>query len=623
MTAPNFTQSADQFFAPIGSTGMPDPAVSPMSAFHYMSAMGKVITDSVKQRPLVRIADKNLNIIAALTEEMSCTMEELIHDSGTAVYTVRYEHWLADWMVNLTTINEDLHLIIDPIPTMPDWRTRWGGKIQLINVKRNQDGTSTIELHAISMREHAKRLLIAANPIFPPEVQLPKMWMLPGPTRTVCFATFVINLARIFVPGLSTITNIFNPAGWINPLSPDAILNFDPFNWPIQVAFVNPVLDQSRWTVLGATWTDWHSSTLELLTDAGVILRAYTWLEEDVDSPHVELTDLVNLVNFIPGLGTSTDQALSQLIRPGRNCVVFSLEDFSGQTGPTGTALDGLLNLIGVTLDDLVTTILIDSDTGETLDGEPLVNVNGTTPVFESLLGVAPAPPKAIWRDGQYTGIVEVNNSFHKAPVKTVMTGGRSPSLVNELQTFGIKYGLSQLSAQINMAIAHDFGVIEQVPGSTGLEELYQGQLDNSLFAWERYTDPLRALWSGDLAFNEYIERGQGTAYTLAGILTLREANYKTRAYQGFQAVVRNGMPWRLDVDVRLGERAGFEYDGVIYVDQLTALRRTWDRKKPVLTAVSIGDDKDKQDPIARGMRALTAVYSLVGAFLGEGTLFG
>lgn len=55
----------------------------------------------------------------------------------------------------------------------------------------------------------------------------------------------------------------------------------------------------------------------------------------------------------------------------------------------------------------------------------------------------------------------------------------------------------------------------------------------------------------------------------------------------------------------------------------MTAIRRTWDRESPVLCNLSVGDDKDKQDPIARGMRAMNALYGMFSALLGEGTLFG
>ena len=537
-----FTNWLEGVFKPVGYNGTPDLSTDPMATYQYLNYRRQTILDSANQKPLVRIADKNLEIKATISGEMSCVVEELMADSGKATCILRFDNWLTDWIVNKNTIYEDLHLLVDPIPTQPDWRTRWGGKITEVNIKNNEDGTATVELQAISMREHTKRLLFAANPIFPPEIQLPRMWVLPGPTRSILFLSMFINLARIFVPGLSFITNAFNPAAWINPLNPDALLNFNPLSWPLQVAFVNPITDQSRWSVLGATWTDWHSSMGDMLSDSGVVCRAYTWLTTDKDSPHTELTSLINGVEEIGtslldivGL-SSVDQLVSligndveQLTRPTRNCVIFSLEDDSGQTGPTGTALDGLLNLIGVTGDDLITSTIFDAGTGQTLQGEPIIDANQpVTPIIQSLLGVAPAPPKVIWRDGQFTGMIKREVAMHKAPVLTVMTGGRSPAIVNETQTFLIKYGLSQLSDVINQGIADNFGVPLQNIPANGLDSLYQGQLDNVLLAWERYTDPVRAVWGGDLQFQEYFDKGSSTAYTMAGWFTFREANFKT-----------------------------------------------------------------------------------------------
>lgn len=599
---------------------VPSSDQNPMAAMQYMFNKRDVIVKSAQQRPMVRLADKHLTIKAELYGEMSCEYEELAMDSGSAKYIVRYDNWIVDHMINQIRADEDLHLIIDPIPTQRNWRTRWGGKVHTINIVKHEDGTSTVELQAISMREHSKRLLIACNPIFAPEVQLPKMWILPGPLRTVLFATFFINLARLFVPGLSFITNAFNPVSWLNPLGGQSLFNINPLHWPIQVAFVNPLKDQSRWTVLGAQWTDWHSATTDLLKDAGCIMRAYTWLDEDEDSPHTELQEMIDL---LPGEGIIED-VLTKVIRPQRNCVVFGLEDWSGHEGPTGTPIDGILNVVGVTLDDLLTSIFVDAETGLRVDNdEPFFDPDNEFPLFQKLLGVAPKPPKVVWRDSHFSAIINSQQTIHKAPTRTYMTGSRSPAIVNELQTFGIKYGLSQLSTMINGAIGTFVNTAYETPGTPGLEEIYQGQLDNSLFAWQRLTDPVIAIWSGDLAYQEWLERGSGTAYTMAGLLTLREARYKMRAYRAFKATVKNGAPWLLDSDVRLGERAGWEFDDIIYVDQIMALRRGWDRQRPILSTVSVGDDQDQEDLFARGMRVLQAVYSLVGAVLGEGTVFG
>lgn len=581
----------------IANMGKPDPANHPMDAYRYLRGRRDVIESAANQRPMLRLFDKNMQPIAQIAGERMASVEEMASDSGQANVVLRYENWLTDFILHQTKIHEDLHLVVDPNPTKPTWRTRWGGKVTGIVAKRDSSGIHTLELEAISNRQHAKNLLFAANPIFPPEVQLPKMWVLPGNTRTILSISMFINLARLFFPALSIPTNIFNPAGWIN----GGISGLNPLAWPLQVQFVNPLLDQSRLSVIGAAWTDWHSAMDDMLKDAGCNFRAYTWLTEDEESPHTELVDMVR------GLGVLED-AVDAVSRPHRNCVMFAVEDKSGQDGPTGTAADGVINLIGTTLDDMITNTLFPLDRDG--DGEP-------DPVFRKLLGVAPEKPKTIWYDGQFTGIVESERRLHKGPVKTVMTGGRSPSIVNQAQTFAIRYALSQL-AQV---ISYGIGAYQQY-GTEGLDNLYQGQLDNTLLAWMRFTDPVRALWTGDFAWQEHFERGGGTAYTLSGIVTLRLGNYKTRAWQGFTVKVVNGRPHAIDIDVGLADRAGFEQGGIIFVDQITAIKRTWSRTEPVTIQLSIGDDSEKGDPFARGLRALQAVWSTLSHFLGEGTIF-
>jgi len=604
-------------FLPNGADGCPSAKTSPVGAFNYLHNKRTMIEKSAMLRPLFRLADKNLNIVGELTGEMSAEFEELMVDSGAARYVVRYDNWLVDYMVNLTRVEEDLHLIIDRDPyNADDCRRRWGGKIHTINIQRHDDGTSTVELLAISNREHAKRLLFAASPFLPPEIQLPKMWILPGPIRTVLFMSMFVNLARLFVPGLSFISNVLNPASWLDPLNGDSLFNVNPLEWPIQVAFVNPAVDTSMWTALGATWTDWHSATGDMLRDAGVMLRCYTYFVGDTYNPYEELTDLLGL--------SQMTQIANSVVRPMRNCVIFCLLDKSGHTGPTGTAFDGLLDVIGVNLDDLISSQLVDASTGLALDGEPVVNVEDSNyPIFQSLLGVAPPVPKVIWREGQFTALVEATHTLHKSSPRTVMTGGRSPTLVNETQTFLIRWGLSQLSDMINVAIGTMINTAYQMPLTPGLDNLYQSQLDNTIFAWERFTDPLRAIWNGDLSYQEYFERGSSTAYTMAGFLTLRTALDKTKPRQGFKATVRNGHPWTYGYDTDLGDRNAFEFDGVLYVDQIYGGKTKLDRKTGVLDTLTIGDDKDKSDSLARTMRAVQSLYTMFGALLGEGIIFG
>jgi hypothetical protein len=576
----------------IGAFANPLPTSEPLSRYRYLDSRRRVLTDSARQRPLIRMQDKNLAQLATIGQEFSCTFEEIAADSGEATVVIRGGDYLGDFVRNAVRIDEDLHLSIDPIATQPSWKTRWGGKITTINVKRDSSGIHTVELVATSNREHLKNILIGSTPFFPPEVQPIKMWMLPANIRTGCSVTMFIQLLRLFFPALSIPTNIFNPAGWINPLGPDALLNFLPTEWPIQVQFCNPILDQSRTSLIAAAWNNFHEATLDPLRDAGCTARAYTYFTDDVDNPHPELELLVG-------------KDVADLARPQRNCVVVAFEDHSGYAGPTGTALDGAINFFASTLDDLITTTVFPVDADD--DGE-------IDPVFRKLFLVAPPKPWATYRDGQHSGIIESGYHQHKGPVKTTMTGGKSPKLVNDLQTFAIRYAISQIAQAVALA--------GELPAVEGLDNLYQGQLDNILFAWQRYTNPLRALYTGDLAYQEHFERGGGTAYTLSGILTLRAGDWKKRAYRSFKTSIRNAAPYIIGHDILLDDRVGFEQDGILYVDQVSAIKYEYDRQKPITYTVSVGDESRDRDPFAQGIQALQAVYSIVAMAAGEGWLF-
>ncbi len=361
------------------------------------------------------------------------------------------------------------------------------------------------------------------------------------------------------------------------------------------------------------------------------MMRAYTYLTTDEDSPNIELASLLAVVPEIISELTGIDlnnleAALAQASSPLRNCVVFSFENISGVTGPTGTVADGLLETVALTLDNLITPIAINLNTGNTYDpggvlnGESVQNASGisNTYLIEQLLDVAPLPPRVIWWDGTYNGMISTDLTYHKGAVKTIMTGSKSPTIVNEAQTFAIRYALSQLQVVITTPLIGT----GPAPVGAGLSDLYQGQLDNTLLAWQRFTDPIRALYTGDLAWQEHFERGTGTAYTLSSILTLRSGDWKTRPFAAFQAQVINGHPWIADYDYTLGDRVGFEEDGVIYVDNVYGVKHEWDWQKPLVVNCKIGEDKEKADPFAAAFKTMSKVYELVGQLAGEGTLF-
>jgi len=597
----------------------------PLEAYRYLEGRRRMYAEQAHQRPLLRLWDKNMQYVGTIAQEKSCRVEELMTDSGTANVVIRRDNWLSDFILYDRRAEEDLHFTLDPDPLNRSWRTRWGGKITAVSAKRTAAGLHEVELEAIHNREHLKHILGGANPIFPPEIQFPKMFLLPWNCRTAVSMMLFINLARQFFPLLSIPTNIFNPGAWLGVAG--IVGGLDPLAWPIQVQFLNPLFDQSRTEILTARWNDMHTITAEALEDAGCMVRAYTWLTEDKDSPHPELHlglkdapvvgPVLRKISETTGLPTDLDE----LARPHRNCVILAVEDKSGVTGPTGTLLDGPINLIASTADDLITETLASVlDLDKDNDGE-------TDPLIRKWLGVAPKPPWVVFKDGQYSQIIESQRTMHGATAKTIMIGGKSPSWVNQLQTFAIKYGLSQLSSLIQYVAAGGLAAYQgavQVPGTPGLEEIYQGQLDDTLLAWQRFTDPVRALRMGDFGFLEHFETGGGgTAYTVSGVMNLRSGHWKTRAYTSFKTSVSNlAGPYYLDVDYTLGDRLGFQMGNVIHVDQLYGYRRYYDENTPMTIELTIGNDAEEQDPFARGMRVLQGAWNMIGAILGSQDLF-
>jgi hypothetical protein len=586
-------------FAPPGTGGTPNPITNPMTALNFISGMRQNLINSQTQRPLVRLWDFNHNFIGDITQELSVKASKIYNDSGQCEINMRAENWLGDWIIYDRLPEQDLHITIDPIPTMRTWNNRWGGKVTTANLKRDEQGIHTIQLQGTHNREHIKHLLFGASPLLPPELQIPTIWLLPWNLRTGMFLTGFTNLARQFFPLLTIPDNIANPTAWIS----SDLEDLNPLGFPIQWQFVDPVLDQSRVEIIAARWADAQTSLAALLEDAGCIIDAYVFLAgEDTTSPHPELAALIG----------------NDLAMPTRNCIVLAGLNKSGVTGPTGTFLDGFINFIASTGDDLITDVLI-----------PQFDPDGTgqtNPLIAALFGVAPQNPWIIYKDTTYSGIIESNRAIHGATAKTVMTGGNSPGWVNELITFGIKYGLAELSSQIGQGLP-----VFQASGTPGLDSLYQGQLDNTVLAFERYSDPIRELWCGDMGFLEEMQTGTGTAYTVSGVLSLRAGDWKTRAYTSYKTTVRNAAPYFVGFgaagpdtlfDYGIGDRIGFQMANVIYTDQASVINMSWDVNTPVNYEVGIGTDSHEIDPVAQAVRAIAGIWNTFGVFAGAQNLF-
>ena len=539
-------------------------------------------------QPLIRIWDKEMRAIARVEIPESWECEEIAHDNGMARIELvgKDNEWIRDLILFKTKPAEDLHITIDPDPSKPhDWRNRWGGKVEsIIDVERANKPTVTT-ITAVSNRIHLRHIMLAASPILPHAIQIPKMFLWGGPCVTTCATAVLINLFRIYtLNGFWPLPrNLFDPLAWIN--------NINPLNWPIQVMPVRPIVDQSRWVTIGSRWQDAESILTPVMKDAGVICHAYTWLPGD-PAPYSHV--------FGPDLG--------ELLKPTRACVILSFEDQSGVNGPTGTAIDGLLNLFAATADDIFTETLFAVDG----DGDGV-----TDPFIRKILGVAPKRPPFVYRDTGYGGTLSKTLAVHKSKAITIVVGGRSPGWVNQAITYAIRYGISQLAQTITLP-----GTATQIPGSEGLDNLYQGQLDDTMLAFMPFVDPMRSGMVGSYARNEHFEQPGGSAFTMSSVMTARQGWWATRPYSSMRFDIDDSL-YRIGEDIRLGSRVSAERKGVLYTDQIMAIKRSGSRNSSGRPIISFGDDSREEDPVAQGFAAIANVANFAAALAGSGSVFG
>ncbi|MCB1287427.1 MAG: hypothetical protein KDB47_06970 [Mycobacterium sp.] len=554
-----------------------------ITKWRLLDARRQLIADANRQRPLLRLLDKRMNYLGTVCAERSGQWERLMDDSGVGTISLAWSDWLADLCAHRVRVQEDLHLVIDPNPNMRSWRTRIGFRVTAVRAVRHDDGTRTVELDLISLREHAKHIMLAATPFTAPEFQPLKSWVWFQNLRSgLAFTTF-INLARSYWPLLSVPVSLMDPAHWVTT----RVGNFSPLHWPVQVQFVNAVLDRSRMLPLAAKYQDLHTIAGPLMDDAGVALVDYIWLPEDTDSPHPELAALVG----------------EQAARPSRACIVLAFEDHSGVTGITGTAADGALDLVASTLDNLITETVMPLDR----DGDGI-----TDPFFRKLLGVAPEKPSLVWRDCEYSGLVSSQHTLQRATSQTVWTGGHSPTWLNQVIAFGARYGLAQLDQTITTGTGVDF----QQPGTSGLNEVYQDQLADMLLAYQKFSRVETAVWLNDYALLEGFEQGNGYAYVISAALTLRQGLHKRGHKVSFTMNARDGEPWCYGYDYLVAHRGMFEIDNIYYTEQIRGVKWSYDDTTPIHLDLVIGRDRD-YDGFEAGLKALADGWNAIGSLIG------
>ncbi|QXO14163.1 minor tail protein [Gordonia phage Bock] len=541
--------------------------------------------------PLIRLWDKDMRLLARIEDPEAGDWEELDDKVGGAEFVLVGERsaWLRRLVTHEIPYDQNLMITVDPDRNKPhDWRARWGGWVDDIEDTVEAGQPTRTVLKCTSFRDHPSFISVAANPLLPGSVQAPKIFLNGGGTAWTCTSTAFINLFRIYsLNGFHPIPrNLFSPKSWLE--------NLHILNWPVQVMPMNPLLDQTRWCVLSSRWKDLETAQAPLIKDAGVTCRAYTWLEGD------------------PAPYTMFGPELAEVLRPRRSCVILAWEDHSGVDGPTGTVIDGALNLMAATADDLLTSTLVPLDFDEDGDGQP-------DPFIRKLFAVAPKPSPYTYRDAAHGGVHRSTMNIHKRRAVTTWTGGKSPQWLNQAITFAIRYGLSQLSTVISYGIGASVGTSG---GTEGLDNLYQGQLDDVFLPFASYTNPVASAAAGPYARNEYFESGASSGLSVSTLQALASGDYKNRAYVSWQHELADVAPFVLDEDFGLAHRVNIERDGILYTDQVKGIKRSIGRGKPLRPVLTLGDDTREEDGLIRAFRSIGDVANFAALIASAGDMF-
>lgn len=133
------------------------------------------------------------------------------------------------------------------------------------------------------------------------------------------------------------------------------------------------------------------------------------------------------------------------------------------------------------------------------------------------------------------------------------------------------------------------------------------------------FVDPRRSAAAGAYARNEHFEQGSG--FTISSVMQARAGWWKTRPYTSMKFDIDDTL-YRIGQDIWLGSRVSAERKGVIYTDQIMAIKRRGDRNSSGRPMISFGDDSREEDPVAQGFAAIANVAQFAAMIAGSGDMF-
>lgn len=514
------------------------------------------------QPPAVYLYDGDWALRGMVRGVYSVDAEWARNDSAPATIAMPMHHHLAIWALAQRDAGtaRNIHVRID----VPGTGARWCGRASEVTAEVGDVDGGEVTITFLHDVEELKHLLVWPNPASPAALQFPKVWGLALPSVSAIKLTLLINLIRMQSNWLALPDDPLDPASYLQSV--------DYTQWPILVKPTSLLLDDSEWTILQGRFDTVYDCVHDILEDGGLMIDARRWFPGDPQP--------------WPG---------ANLHRPGQLVVdVVDKSGWFGQSAVGGTIAGGALRTILEVADDLV-------DEARRFTGEI---TNPAEYAVSGWMGVAPSSPWVVYRnDGRPGGIRtadKVRVTWKPATVGQVVTGGTSMP--------GVEEALEAVVQTIG-AVAAAFMAIPNLaePALTLIKPL----MTNTILAFMSYKHLSRTRRMG---WSHYLEDwgGEGTAYTLSGILSTRAAIRATDDKVTVTAEVSDGSPYLIGEKgfghYWLGDRVSIQDptspDGRYITAQCSGLKMTWGVSNPAPSwGITIGERDDDRDAVTRVTR--------------------
>lgn len=514
--------------------------------------------------PLVRLWDGDWNLAGIVHGEIEGHFSWVLNDTGDGTLLLPSGHWLSKWVLDLEGRSKNVHITVDKDGA------RWGGRMRRLRLRKEDTGERFLELQFLHDYEELKRIQAWSNPFLPAGVQFPRAAVMAGPSAWVLKTMLLMNLVRLNASLWRLPNDPLDVSGW-------GFGRFDMERWPIVVKPGSLAQDGTPWTIVSSRFKFWHDMAESTLGDAQLMVECRRYL--DGDPPPWPGANLRN--------GT----------------LVVDIVDKSGHWsnaghGSSGNIFTGIARSVTSLLDNMV-------DERQVFLDEPHEVEEYQRP---GILGTSQRQPYVTYRDGAITGVEAAEFTWEPSQAVQINGGGHSMPGVNE-----------GISAAIQF-VGDTIGQFLYVPSAGAIADtLLQPIYTDTILAWMSMKSPIRSMESGWSHYHEHFAQGADRAYTLSGLVAMREGFWQTRERTAHQLRVADGAPWFIGENGEghffLGDRISSTVlglpEGKLIVEQVSKLELSWGREHMGWEA-TIGDVRANESPLSRAIREVSNLVSAV-----------